>query len=312
MSAEKQPLQSHIAEAAAWVAHLHGTRRTADSDRGLQLWLKDDAARALALEAANEVWDEVGSLQGAVIARSLQSIPQKEKPRQSTRWAIAAALLLAALSALWTTRDPGIVSGIGEQRTLVLEDGSRVLLNTASKLIVRYSAKAREVELETGEARFYVAKSPGRPFVVMAGSREIKALGTSFLVRRDDRSTAITLIEGKVSIGAEILRPGQRLTFASGKTAKIDVPALEKVTAWERGEVVMDGMHLRDAIAEMNRYTENALVVPDPRVADLLISGVFHSGDSMSFANAVANTYRLRVTAGKREIRIEGDPQTAY
>lgn len=319
MSTANKPSQGHIAEAAAWIAHLHGTRRTRDSDRGLQLWLKDDAARARALEVANEVWDEVGDLQGAVIARSLESVRPEQKSKQYTGWALAAGLLLTALTVLWAFRDPGVASGIGEQRTLVLEDGSRVLLNTASRVIVRYDRNTRRIELKRGEARFDVAKSPGRPFIVVAGDKQITALGTSFVIRYEADRTQVTLIEGKVAVNTEgsekksaaTLTSGERLTF-EGKLAKRDTPALEKVTAWARGEVVMDGMRLRDAIVEMNRYSETALTVRDPQLANLTISGVFHSGDSLSFANAVADTYQLQVIAGKSEIRLEGDPRTAY
>lgn len=302
-----------IAEAAAWVAHLHGTQRSPDSDRGLQLWLKDHPQRPRVWEAATEVWEEVGSLQGAAIAQALRSRRARRAPL------VFAAAALAAVCLLVLRPEAGIATAVGEQRILTLEDGSRVTLNTATRVVVKFSERERRVELKSGEALFEVARQAARPFVVAAGERKIRALGTSFLVRRDSQYLAVTLMEGKVAVtladAAEdgtTLAPGERLTLTGRSPAVLDKPALDKVTAWRQGKVVFDGLRLREAIAEMNRYGTAKLAIGNPRAQDLRISGVFRAGDSLSFARAVAATYRLHVLADRRRISLDGEPSAAY
>jgi transmembrane sensor len=173
--------------------------------------------------------------------------------------------------------------------------------------------------LTRGEAYFEVAHNPARPFVVTAGGTRVTALGTTFVVRYDTDKTAVTLVEGKVvvvpvatdelpvvpsrNVGPApsharkdlVLTPGERVTLARNTPALVDEPRVEAVTAWRRGEVMLDKMQLSDAIAEMNRYDSQTLVVEDPRVAALQVSGIYHAGDSASFARTVAKLYGLHI-----------------
>jgi len=205
---------------------------------------------------------------------------------------------------------------------------------------VHFDKQLRQVELEKGEALFDVAKHPGWPFVVTAGDRRVRAVGTSFVVRRDAKNLAVTLVEGKVTVapmhsvpqgrmtqsaappapgldnqsqflqaGAEsvfTLSPGQRLLFAPSKPPKVDRPSLERVVAWQRGQVAFDNTPLVEAVAEMNRYSTVRLVVEDPAAAAIRLSGIFRAGDSANFAQAVARTYQLQVREVASEIVLAG------
>src|ERR1700730_8306871 len=104
---------------------------------------------------------------------------------------------LAVLGTIFYLHSDAVVTAVGEQRTLTLEDGTRVYLNTNSRAIVHYDKKLRQVNLEKGEALFEVAKRPDWPFVVTAGDRQVTALGTAFIVRRGGKDFAVTLLEGK-------------------------------------------------------------------------------------------------------------------
>ncbi|MEJ1962448.1 MAG: FecR domain-containing protein [Gammaproteobacteria bacterium] len=91
---------------------------------------------------------------------------------------MAATLALIALGTFFYLRDAGIGTDVGEQRTLTLADGTRIYLNTDTRVVVRYDEHVRRVELKSGEALFEVAHRPDQPFVVVAGDRTITALGT--------------------------------------------------------------------------------------------------------------------------------------
>jgi transmembrane sensor len=96
---------------------------------------------------------------------------------------------------------------------------------------------------------------------------------------------------------------GERLRVARGN-AKVDAPRVDAVTAWRRGEVMLDDTPLTDAIAEMNRYSKNALIIDESHIATLRVSGIFHTGDSVGFAQTVAQLYGLQMTQEGDQIHL--------
>jgi transmembrane sensor len=141
---------------------------------------------------------------------------------------------------------------------------------------------------------------------VTAGDRTVRALGTSFVVRRDDARVAVTLVEGKVAVADEVLSPGTRVVYEGAAPVRRDQPNLERLTAWQRGVVMLEETPLADAIAEMNRYSTVKLDVEQPQVSAYEVSGIFRAGDSMRFARAVARTYGLVVTERPDRIVLSG------
>jgi transmembrane sensor len=104
------------------------------------------------------------------------------------------------------------------------------------------------------------------------------------------------------------LSPGQRLTFARGDIPKLDNPPIDKVTAWQRGQIILDHTPLADAVAEMNRYSPIQLEVQNPQAANTQVTGIFRIGDSSDFAHAVAATYNLTIVEQQHKILITGAP----
>jgi len=302
-----------IAEASAWVAILHGPNRNRSTERGFAQWLKRSECHAKAFEEATEIWEEA---RGLPRPRRLRTYRRPPPSSFFTRHLAFGAVLLVLMGAgvAFLMRDTGVATGIGEQRVLALEDGSRVILNTQSRVIVQYNEAARRIELKEGEALFEVAKRSDWPFYVTAGDRTIRAVGTSFAVRRDKDRVAVTLVEGKVTVtptAAETeavppvaLTPGERVVFAPEKPAETDRPAIEKLLAWQRREVALTDAALSDAIAEMNRYSRERLVAQLPDAGTIRVTGLFRAGDSASFARAVAEAYQLDVVEQGGEIRL--------
>lgn len=211
-------------------------------------------------------------------------------------------------------RDTGVATGIGEQRVLALKDGSRVILNTQTRVSVNYNKAARRIELKEGEALFEVAKHANWPFYVTAGDRTIRAVGTSFAVRRDRDQVSVILVEGRVTVATTaeatvatppvVLTPGDRIVFAREKATRTDHPPIEKLLAWQRREVALTDVALTDAITEMNRYSRERLVAQLPDGPPIRVTGLFRAGDSMSFARAVAEAYQLDVVKEDGEIKL--------
>nr|WP_298723583.1 FecR domain-containing protein [uncultured Steroidobacter sp.] len=332
-----------LAEASVWIAKLHGEARDRAIEDGLRCWLQAHPENARAFELATEVWDESEKLRTVVPFRPWHRV---EPRRHRGAWiaAFATVLALCIVGIIWFQYAGVVATAVGEQRQLVLQDGTRVFLNTDTRIVVKYDERARRVELRRGEALFNVAKRSDWPFIVLAGDRQVKALGTSFVVRKEAERVAVTLVEGSVLVSpvqpdlSQVAQPtmeapgaieeapvagalepqrgageiklaaGQRLTFTGGAATRLDTPSIEKTTAWRRGQVILDDTPLQAAVAEMNRYNETKLVVVDPEAAALPINGLFQAGDSTHFANAVAQAYGLTVSQRGDEIVLSGKP----
>src|SRR5690606_39067575 len=162
---------------------------------------------------------------------------------------------------------------------------------------------------ERGEAMFNVAHDPSRPFIVMAGDEEIRAIGTKFSVRYEGTRVRVTLLEGRVQVSrpktkdvtvAE-LEPGERMTVARTEPVAIDRPNIQAVTAWRRGEAIFDDTPLSVAAAEFNRYGGTAIIVNDRDIGALRVSGIFATNDPIEFTYAIAELHGLRVMRRDRK-----------
>ena len=301
------------AEASVWVVRLHGPHRSAALEAAFREWLAADPEHARQFERVTEVWDSGPQLPISGMARA-----RTRRPLPAARiWAAAASVLAACLIAVYFYAGIGAGveyrNGIGPLRVVQLEDGTRISLDAQSAVRVAYSDTERRVELERGEAYFQVSHNPGWPFVVVAGQHQITDIGTAFIVRHGSALTAVTLLEGQVAVSSRsepahraggagrpasrlapiVLAPGQRLTFASGRLPKLDAPPTDDVTAWLRGEIVLDGTPLSGVIATLNRYDATVLGIDDPRVASLRVSGIYHTGNNRQFAVLLEKLYGL-------------------
>jgi transmembrane sensor len=304
------------AEAAVWVARLHSDQRSEEMERNFRAWLAGNSLRAAAFERMTNTWEATDVL------RSRPAIPAPEPARErhrnwSIHWAattqaIAATLVLGALigfAALLLPRgemptQSVVRTALGERRSLQLQDGSRLVLNTDSRVVLAFSSESRLIKLERGQARFEVAKDPARPFIVRAGGKQIVARGTQFDVRWTDERLSIVLFEGRVSVLTEQqspsragirMNPGDRLLFEQPTIAVKSAPSLEREEAWVAGRAIFQHTPLREAVAEMNRYAQRSLQLGDPTLADLPISGTFAVDDVDAFARALADVLSLRV-----------------
>jgi transmembrane sensor len=289
--------------AAAWIARLHDERRSPEIETELQDWLGQSKEHRHAFNRMTRAWQLAGNIR--MRAQTELSTPKGRSRFAPWTAALAAAVVLAVITSVYW-RDNALTTAIGQQQVRVLRDGTRVLLNTDTRIEVNYDDHFRRVRLVRGEARFDVSKHPTWPFLVRVGDQEIRALGTSFIVRHDnDQDLSVTLVDGRISVeviagngeapqAPQVLAPGQRLVVSRHHASSIDQPELSRVTAWERGRVEFDATPLEEATIELNRYTTTRLLVADTDVAKLRIGGVFRAGDSEEFVKIVTAAFGLQ------------------
>jgi transmembrane sensor len=335
-SAAQNRRQRARAEASVWIVRLHGAHRTPELEAGLRLWLQANPDNATEFERVTAVWE---SAPHASIAGLPRVVHRERRSPTARRFSIAATLLLVVAGGAFVIyreeQDDEYVTAIGEQRTVPLEDGSRIALNSNSQVRIEFTADKRTVRLLHGEAFFEVAHNKERPFVVIAGDNQVTAVGTAFEVRYEPYRIEVILVEGKVNVTSTVepliapatvsssktglgklsssayaMTAGERLRVAKGVPAVIDAPPVDAVTAWRRGEVMLDDTPLSDAVAEMNRYNKSPLVIDGSNTAALRVSGIYHTGDLEGFAQTVAQLYGLQLTreGGRIHLRSAAPP----
>jgi transmembrane sensor len=200
-----------------------------------------------------------------------------------------------------------------ERSTITLTDGSIVTLNRDTTLDVAFTPSERKVRITRGQAFFEVAKNPNRPFVVAVADRTVTALGTQFDVRLDPDRIEVILVEGKVAIDhtepsilerlnirkARLeLRPGEKLVAALGEPVAVTDIDARRSTSWRQGWVTFENESVMDVVAELNRYSDRQIEVPDDSVRNLRLSGVFRVGLPDRFAATVQELLPVKAVQG--------------
>jgi transmembrane sensor len=198
------------------------------------------------------------------------------------------------------------VTEIGAREIVPLADGTQIELNTATTLRAAVNGQLREVWLDQGEVYFEVVHDPARPFVVHAGSRSLTDLGTKFSVRRNGDHVEVAVVSGRVQLDNEpVATSSMPVTLARGDIATVQgtstfvvpnsIDKVEDLLSWRRGLLVFDQSTLADAASEFNRYSRKKLVITDPAIARMRISGRFESSNVDGFTRLLRLAYGLNV-----------------
>ena len=205
----------------------------------------------------------------------------------------------------------------GEQRTVRLADGTVLNLNTHSAVDVRFDDQRRLIVLQEGEILVETGHGDARPFIVETREGSMRALGTRFLVKREEDGTRLSVLQsavaahGQANPQEQILREGQQVLLRRdglGAIAALNPGA----DAWTRGMLVVDNARLGDLVHELGRYRRGHLGVA-PEVADLRITGSFPLHDTDKALSALLPTLPVQierhtpywVTVAKADIKPE-------
>jgi transmembrane sensor len=320
-------------QAVDWCLRLAEAPLDPASQREFDAWLQGEGNRELFDQAAL-VWESADGASGSpegIAARSealeaarLAGISRFNRPSGPRRYwiaGIAAAIVLLVMSSFMMMRDAAQVyeTKVGERRIVMLDDGSRLSLDAATRIEVRLDDDRRALTLVTGRAKFDVAKDALRPFSVNAGDKVVVATGTSFSVERLRSEIRVLLYEGRVDVlekadgkdratpiraasGDKQLLPGRELVAS---IARPDVAVAEadvsRSLAWESGQLNFINEPVRSAVERMNRYSSTRIRVADG-VAEVRVNGVYNAGDTEAFIEGIAGFTSLKALRGNGEI----------
>jgi transmembrane sensor len=315
-------------QAAAWVIRMNGEPSEVDLEK-FSLWQAQSAEHVRAYEEASLVWGAVGENSAAPRLLAMRREALERTGRYTRRWnrrglaAGLAALLAVPLGILYVTsvRAPPeqlFETGRGEQRVIVLNDGSRMSLDAMSRVKVVYSHDERRVTLDSGRANFEVARDLARPMNVHAGPRTVTALGTVFTVEREPHDVVVTLMEGRVAVTSGNparalieLAPRQQLRI-NDNGAIMMRNGLDPVLAlaWREGKLIFDNEPLAKVVAMMNNYVTTPIVA-EGAAGELRVSGVFKAGDTPAFVDAMENLFPVVVLRHPHAITLQMKEQGA-
>ena len=296
-------------QSAEWAVRLHAGPLSAEDRRALDEWLAADSRHPGALLRAQAIWLDLDRIGALAAGRPVEETPSKPRMSRTSMLRIAAAVVaLTVGAAAWWAHAfrPSVYSSdVGEIRRVRLQDGSSMMLNTATRVTVRMDESHREIRLDEGEGLFEVAKDPARPFIVRAGNVSIRALGTVFSVRAIDRQVNVTVTEGLVELidlGQKDSTPkrigvNEHATVTQVRRVEVTpvAPAqAEQRLAWREGMVGFDGETLSYAVTEMNRHNRRHIVIDSPDLAARPIVGLFRADDPENFAATVAIALRAQ------------------
>lgn len=294
-------------QALGWITRFRADNVSDQDRQHFSLWLAGAPERRRAMDDMLELWDDLGVAQ-ALPFPNLATEPAANQSHWFTAGAAAIAACLVAAIVLWPATAPqpySLQTAFGEQQTFDLPDGSRVTLNTDSRMTVTYSEQERRVELDGGEAFFEVSANKERPFIVDAGAAEATVLGTAFNVYRSEDRTAITVTEGIVRVtghhgspqrpASEVLRVDQQIIATSAGLEASATVDTRPLVSWRDWELVAYEMRLYDLVKELERYDERRILLGDRVVAAMTVSGVFPLDEPDALLQALTRALDLQI-----------------
>ena len=319
-------------QAASWLGKLDADQPSAATIAGFKQWLNQSPQHRAVFERHQALWADMN-----VLAHMDAPVRQQAKPQK--RWlfnpapALAACLLtLMVITGLFFSGGPDhYQTAIGEQKTVQLNDGTVVLLNTNTLLEVHYSDQRRRVNLVQGEAHFEVAHNPARPFEVLAGQGWVQAVGTAFTVYLKSDDVEVVVTEGVVAIlpadtsasptatsPAALPPPNSTAVtgtppapspeatnnILAGHIATYDRHTAEHVMqvalsdpadklSWHKGMLVFRDEPLQQVVEEINRYTQLKIIIPSPQLREMRVGGFFKVSDIASVFEALEQGFDI-------------------
>lgn len=311
-------------EAAIWLVRLDNGNLSKQYKQELKTWLSVDKRHQVALQAMADTWDDMDEVLNQISNEDssdrislMPILTPMFKPL-----AVAASVSIFAIL-MWVSAPEDIqqysyTTTIGQQLNTRLSDGSVIHLNTNSSIEAELTEDKRIIKLVKGEALFEVAHDPQRPFIVYAGNRLVQAVGTKFVVHLESEFIEVTVTDGKVKMSQvdtdsslDDIRARDSLAvnksdifIAKGEQAiaedkqepkliHIQDDNLNRELSWLNGKLVFENEKLLDIIEEINRYSDIKIILKDPELYNLKISGRFDLGDNKALIEAIELAFNV-------------------
>lgn len=313
-----------------WFVRLRDDNVKDEDIREFKLWLNENSLHKAAYQAAEELWLNLDQLDSTDFLKSINTeqsiendngtihIETNSEANSKTRNLTSSSQFITQFITHWY-RAPSILLSLsvlavisyvayfpqslgeyytksGEQKSIELIDGSIIKLNTNTELSTQFDISERRLTLHNGEAQFKVSKDRIRPFVVNAGSYEIKALGTAFNIKVTNEDTIELIVtEHSVKItnadgDSTIVRSGHGVRADKNTLAAIPKTQLNTNLAWQQGRLSFVKQPLTEVLNEIDRYHPGRIILMDRSIKNTPITGTFQSINSNDILRVIEKT----------------------
>jgi transmembrane sensor len=321
-------------KAADWFAQSRDTAPEPTDEPSWLKWIGDDDHQK-AYENCELAWELSAELRSSptltVLLAGADALVNRQQhaaavPAARPKWRVpvwqvglaASAIAVGAVAwlLLGRTSVAEYSTGVGEQHTVALADGSTVFLNTDSDVRVVLSGHLRRIELLRGEALFSVSHDPARPFEVYALQGVTTAVGTQFDVELTRAGAAVSVLEGTVTVGGAVTTTAPPVAVSAGSgvgytqqgaVSELRPAEVNRIQGWRSQRIVFNDIALDTALAEYNRYTHTPIVLGNPALGSRHINGVFHIGDEAAFLSAMQQGLHLKATKGQTQTVLDAE-----
>lgn len=307
--------QTDAANRAAvdWLLRLESAQAGSSPHQAFERWLSADPEHANAWRRVNTLLSTpMSALQEAerrspgqlkVASDSLRSLPSPSRRRAlGGGLALVLGLVTAGITQRMTPLS-GLLAdqrtATGERRTLTLADGSRLSLDARTVVDILFDSLQRRVILHEGAVQVEVARDAARPFIVDSGDGTVRALGTQFMVRKDEAGSLASVQQHSVLLTNHA---GRRQTIEAGQVfafteQRIDPqpPSWRSRVDWVEGRIDVRDEPLGQLIDALRPYRAGLLRI-SPEAARLRVYGVFALDDSDRTLRTLAETLPVQVT----------------
>ncbi len=306
-------------QAAEWLVRFSTGECSESDQRDFELWKQADPRHAAAAEKLQGFLDQLQGLRGsrpaahAALEKARQHVRQQERRLRQAGTALVLTFLLlipgwlVVRSQPFTALTADVRTEAGQWETRILPDQSRITLNSGSAINLHYDAERRGVELVQGEVLVDVAPDAARPFVVETRHGRMQALGTRFVVRRDEGSTVLAMLESRVRASAgspmqeQVVSAGEQLRLSTqglGPVESVDVRSLSD--AWARHQLVVQDRPLPEVLAELSRHRPGWLRYDAAALATYRVSAVLPLDDTDRALQLLAASFPLDIQSRGR------------
>ncbi len=307
-SSDKQSVSD---QATAWFARLQADDVTAVEQAQFKHWYRKSREHAKAYDKIRQLWEllEAPGKRVHTLLEAEQSALKRpplsgRQPSYARRLTALPVLILTVLLSYQLPKhyqnwQSDYHTVAGKQLTLVLNDGSRLTLNTDTALKVDFSASQRHIDLLRGEAYFQVSPDKSRPFIVSNGIANARAVGTAFSVKKTGDDMRVIVNEGTVEVSAgkadvpALVHINQQVDCQQGQIGPVMSSDIMETLAWQRGQLIFKRQPLARVIEEVNRYRSGQIMLINPKLKQRVVSGVFDTADPNAVVDGIKTALKV-------------------
>jgi transmembrane sensor len=306
--AERETSQDIDRIATEWVARMDRAPLSADEAAELKQWLAGDRRRRGAFIRAKAIWmrsESARALGPQYDPKDFQPAAAAPPRRRFIEWsgALAASFVLVVILVATLQMPTAYATAKGEMRTVPLGDGTTVTLNTDTRINVYDDEGQRRIRVVRGEV--LIDGAGAVPTVVEIGDKHLEASSATFVVRKlEDRPAEVLVQEGRVVL----VETTQSAPFPLPPNTSTSLPAekewqltalsfgqMGRELAWREGKIALQGETLAEAVAIYARYSDTPIVIADPTLAQMQVTGLFAVNNPLGFSHAVAEVFGAEV-----------------